>query len=98
MSNDNKIESIVTELQQTKYNFITNNCFHKSVMFKKRCQEASIKARMSIGFGLQYVGRFHYPFVHARGFIDGKKYEVTHTKEYTGINSHDFRDIFNVLI
>jgi len=100
---DDFIDALVDELQRTNYNVLLNNCFHKSFEFRKRCRRAGVPARVLIGMGVQYTSKLHvyYPFFHARGFVDGKEYEVTHTRDYVspiGTNAHDFVNLAGIWI
>ncbi len=74
-------EEIAEKLRQEPYHLFKNDCFVKSVKFKKRCEAVGIPARAvaCIGFArARFFGRwFTIPAIHGWGEVEGKRIETS---------------------
>ncbi len=82
MSNLKKAERIAERLRQEPYNLFRNDCFTKSIRFKRQCKALGISARVVACIGLARArllfGRWLIiPVIHGWGEVEGKRIEVS---------------------
>jgi len=103
LSDEEFVAELVRKLQREPWHVLKNHCFHKAFKFKRMCAARGIKAKVILTIGIQPVLKWHLAYVslHARGWINGKEYEVAHTREYVSpfwTNAHDFRSLIGIWV
>lgn len=96
-----KTEQIAEQLRQEPWDKFSNNCFHKSLRFRKQCLDSGIEARAVFCFGIVREKWFGhqglYPKIHAWGDIGGRRIEVARPIGALGLYGSDARDIKPVI-
>ncbi len=82
MSHLEKVEKIAERLRREPYNFLTNDCFIKSLKLKRECQALGIPVKVVACIGLvraHVLGLWWMtiPVIHGWAEVEGKRIEVS---------------------
>ncbi|MFH1032351.1 MAG: hypothetical protein V1767_07315 [Chloroflexota bacterium] len=84
-----KAEVIAEKLRREPYHLFRNDCFIKSLRFKRRCRELGITAKAVFCIGLgraSWFGRWlTIPVIHGWGEVDDKRIETSRPLGASGI-------------
>jgi hypothetical protein len=74
------LEALIKEIREEPFHLLSNNCFHKSFRFKRRCRELGITARVVVCLGLNRAKWFGHwvtiPVLHAWGEVKRERIEL----------------------
>jgi hypothetical protein len=84
-----KAEEIAERLRQESYNLFINDCFVKSIKFKRQCKVQGVPVIVVACVGLaraRLLGRWlTVPVIHGWGEVEGKRIEVSRSLGASGI-------------
>jgi len=82
-------EHIAELLRQEPSKLLSNNCFIKSVRFKKQCRSVGIEAQVAVCIGHTRAKWFGHwltiPVIHGWGEVEGKRIELSRPLGQSGI-------------
>lgn len=84
-----EMEEIAEMLRREPFKLLSNNCFIKSVRFKKKCKSVGIAAKVAVCIGYTRAKWFGYwlviPVIHSWGVVGGKRIELSRPLGQSGI-------------